>query len=137
MAMRGFDSEGFDAPMAEINVTPFVDVMLVLLVIFLVTAPMLTHAVKLELPHDTATVVTEKKAATLAIDAGGNYYWNDAPLANAALEAQLQQAAAQDAAQPLHIRADGAVAYAKVSRAVALAAKHGLTHVGFLTEPTH
>ncbi|NCY24956.1 MAG: biopolymer transporter ExbD, partial [Alphaproteobacteria bacterium] len=128
MAMGGFNREELDAPLAEINVTPFVDVMLVLLVIFLVTAPMLTHSIKLELPHDAATVVKDQKASTLSIDASGTYYWNDTALDEPALEAQLQQAAQADAAQPLHIRADGAVAYQKVSHALALAAKHGLTN---------
>lgn len=135
MAMGGFNREDFDAPMAEINVTPFVDVMLVLLVIFLVTAPMLTHSIKLELPHDAASVVKDQKASTLSITADGQYHWNDAALDEAALEAQLQQAAQADAAQPLNIRADGAVAYEKISHALALAAKSGLTNIGFLTEP--
>jgi biopolymer transport protein ExbD len=135
MAMGGFDRDDLQAPMAEINVTPFVDVMLVLLVIFLVTAPMLTQSIKLELPHETATTVKNQKVATLSIDAAGSYYWNDTPISVQALEGQLKDAAAADATQPVHIRADGSVAYSKVSHVLALAAKVGLTNIGFLTEP--
>jgi biopolymer transport protein ExbD len=135
MAMKLFDREDFHAPMAEINTTPLVDVMLVLLVIFLVTAPMLTHAVKLELPRETTQAVKDQKAATIAIDASGQFYWNDVPVSDQALQQHMQAAAATDAGAPVHIRADGTVAYSKVSHALALAARFGLTNIGFLTQP--
>jgi biopolymer transport protein ExbD len=135
MAMGTFDREDLHAPMADINTTPLVDVMLVLLVIFLVTAPMLTHAVKLELPHETTMAVKDQKAATISIDAAGQYYWNDTPVSEDALQQRMQEAAAADAGQPVHIRADGATAYSKVSHALALAARLGLTNISFLTQP--
>lgn len=135
MAMSGFEREDLQAPMAEINVTPFVDVMLVLLVIFLVTAPMLTQSIKLELPHESATVIKDQKAATISIDASGQYFWDNALLSEGELEARLKQAAANDNTQPLHIRADSSVAYGKVSHVLAVSARVGLTNIGFITEP--
>jgi biopolymer transport protein ExbD len=135
MAMGSFNREDLHAPMAEINTTPLVDVMLVLLVIFLVTAPMLTHAVKLELPRETTQQVKDQKASTIAIDAAGKYYWNDVPVTDQVLQQRMQEAAASNASAPVHIRADAAVAYSKVSHALALAARVGLTNIGFLTQP--
>lgn len=137
MGMGAFDREDLHAPMAEINTTPLVDVMLVLLVIFLVTAPMLTHAVKLELPHETAAEIKDQKAMELSIDAAGQYYWNETPVSDEALRQQMQSASAANASQPIHIRADGAAAYSKVSHALALAAAAGLTNIGFITQPDH
>jgi biopolymer transport protein ExbD len=135
MGSGNFDRDDLHAPMAEINTTPLVDVMLVLMVIFLVTAPMLTHAVKLELPRETAAQVQDQKAVTLSIDAGGQYYWNDVPVSDGALQQNMQAAAASDPEQPLHIRADAAAAYGRVSHALASAARLGLTHIGFITQP--
>jgi biopolymer transport protein ExbD len=130
-----FGKEDFHAPVAEINMTPFVDVMLVLLVIFLVTAPMLTHAVKLELPSETTTELRDRKAITLSIDAAGTYYWNDAPIPEDALDQRLKDAALQDKKQPFHLRADTATSYGKVSHLLAAAQRAGLTNIGFLTQP--
>ncbi len=135
MAMNSFDRDDLHAPLAEINTTPLVDVMLVLLVIFLVTAPMLSNAVKLELPRETTTEIKNQKAITLSINATGQYYWNDAPITDEALEQHIQAAAAVDPDQPVHIRADAAVAYGKVSHILALSARHGLVKIGFHTQP--
>jgi biopolymer transport protein ExbD len=135
MGVGAFDREDLHAPMAEINTTPLVDVMLVLLVIFLVTAPMLTSAVKLELPHEAAAEIKDPKAITLSIDASGQYFWDDAPASDEVLRQQMQTAATSNASQPLHIRADGSAAYSKVSHALVLAARAGLTNIGFITQP--
>ncbi len=135
MAMGSFNREDLQAPMAEINATPLVDVLLVLLVIFLVTAPMLTNAVKLQLPKETTAQVKEEKTSTLAIDAAGQYYLDDKPLTVSELEQQLTQLATSDAKRPLHIRADESVPYGKVSHILALAMRTGLTNVGFITQP--
>ena len=135
MAMSPFEREDLHAPMAEINVTPFVDVMLVLLVIFLVTAPMLTQSIKLELPNETATEIKDRQVPTLSIDAGGQYYLGETPLSPEGLEQKLRMLAAADTRQPIHIRADSGVAYGKVSHVLALASRLGLTNIGFITEP--
>lgn len=135
MALGSFHKESDSDLMAEINVTPMVDVMLVLLVIFLVTAPMLTQAVKLELPNETATAIADENPITLSINAEGNYFWNEEPIAEEQLGKRLQLAAAENTKQPIHLRADTKVAYGKVSKILALSQKHGLTNIGFVTEP--
>lgn len=135
MALGAFEKEGFQAPMAEINVTPFVDVMLVLLVIFLVTAPMLTHAVKLELPNETTTEVRDHKPITLSVDASGQYYWDNAPLTSETLDTKLREAAANNPKQFIHLRADAGAAYGRISHILAAAQRAGLRNIGFITEP--
>ncbi|MBN8531905.1 MAG: biopolymer transporter ExbD [Alphaproteobacteria bacterium] len=131
----GLDREDFSAPMAEINVTPMVDVMLVLLVIFLVTAPMLTQAVKLELPNEVATSIADENPITLSIDAKGQYFWGEEALTDTQLEQRLEAESHQPTKRPIHLRADTSVPYGKVNKVLALAQKHGLSQIGFVTEP--
>lgn len=135
MAISGLDREDFAAPMAEINTTPLVDVMLVLLVIFLVTAPMLTQAVKLDLPNETATAIADENPITLSISERGEYYWGEEAVSEQKLEQLMQQSASLDNTRPIHLRADTNVPYGKVNKALALAQKYGLTNIGFITEP--
>jgi biopolymer transport protein ExbD len=135
MELGNFDREDFQAPMAEINTTPLVDVMLVLLVIFLITAPMLTQAVKLELPNETATQIQDEKPITLSIDASGQYFWDNNAISAEALDQRLQEAASINPKQPIHLRADKQATYEKLSHILATAQRHGLTNVGFLTQP--
>ena len=86
MAFGGFNDNSNQAPMADINVTPMVDVMLVLLVIFIITAPMFTHAIKLELPNAQSAAAPEKpETITLAINGEGQLFWNNAPVTQAEL----------------------------------------------------
>jgi biopolymer transport protein ExbD len=135
MALGGFDKEDFQAPMAEINTTPLVDVMLVLLVIFLVTAPMLTQAVKLELPQETSAPIHDENPITLSIDASGKYFWNDQIITAEALSERLKEAAEIDSKQPIHLRADKQTPYEKVSHILAIAQRNQMTNIGFVTEP--
>lgn len=135
MAPGKFDSEDYAAPMAEINVTPFVDVMLVLLVIFLVTAPMLTQAVSLELPNETASELADERPVTLSVRADGGYFWGEEAISEEQLAIRLHAAAAHDATQPIHLRADTAAAYGRVAHILAVAQKYGLRNIGFITEP--
>lgn len=136
MAMgSGLDREDFAAPMAEINTTPLVDVMLVLLVIFLVTAPMLTQAVKLELPNETATEIADENPINVSIDAKGMYFWNEESVSEEQLEQRLQAEGTMAQKRPIHLRADTAVAYGKVSKVLSIAQKNGLNNIGFVTEP--
>lgn len=130
-----FDREELQAPMAEINMTPLVDVMLVLLVIFLVTAPMLNNAIKLNLPSEAASEITEQKPITIAIDADGKYYLNDQVISLDALENQLKIIAKDNLKQAVHIRSDIAVSYGKVSHVLSVLQHQGFSNIGFVTEP--
>mgnify|MGYP000970417232 CR=1 FL=1 len=130
-----FDREDLQAPLAEINMTPLVDVMLVLLVIFLVTAPMLNQSINLNLPGESAAAITDQKTLTIAVDASGKYYLNDKPVSDAMLEETLREQAKEGAKQSVHIRADTAASYGKVSHALALLQQNGFTNIGFVTQP--
>lgn len=125
-------------PMSEINTTPLVDVMLVLLVIFIITAPLMTHAVHIDLPQASAQPLTAvPDVIDLAVDAQGQLFWNDAPLASEALSARFQAAAQQAQPPSLHIRADKQTRYQVLAEILAQAQTAGLTHVGFVSQPTH
>jgi biopolymer transport protein ExbD len=136
MAFGGFNRGGSGTPMAEINMIPLIDVMLVLLVIFIITAPLLTHSVKVDLPRAASNPnLTKPDNVQLAINAEGVIYWNGAVVDRAALRARMD-AASQLKPQPeVHIRADGAVAYRKVAEVIADSAKAGLTRIGFISDP--
>ena len=136
MAFASFDRQRAAAPMAEINMVPLIDVMLVLLVIFIITAPLLTNAVKLELPK-ASSQVNELKPDKIefAIDAAGQRYWNGEPVSRA-LAAERFGAEAKKSPQPeVHLRADENVAYRSVAQTLADASKAGLNKVGFISEP--
>jgi len=124
------------APMAEINMTPLIDVMLVLLVIFMVTAPLMVSAVRVELPQASAAPVADAATPTLevAIDKTGLVYLRDKPLAGAALEAALREAATRDAATEVQLRADTELPYGRVVEFMALANRAGLSRVGFVAQ---
>lgn len=123
-------------PMSEINTTPLVDVMLVLLVIFIITAPLLTHAVKIDLPQATSQPLPEKpEVISLAIDATGKTYWNDALIEQAMLKSRLEEAAKQTPQPELQIRADKETRYQLLSEVMADAQNAGITKLGFISEP--
>jgi len=123
-------------PMAEINVTPLVDVTLVLLVVFIIAAPLLTYAIKLDLPAAQAAPAGPAPAAIdISIDANGKLFWNGTALPAGALGFRLKQAA-EAAPQPeLHLRADRAVRYEFVAQLMAAAQRAGIQHIGFITLP--
>ncbi|MDC7719011.1 biopolymer transporter ExbD [Vogesella sp. DC21W] len=134
MAFGSFD-KGADAPMSEINTTPLVDVMLVLLVVFIITAPLLTNAVKIDLPQASAAAHQEKQEAIrLSIDASGKIYWNDVPMEEGRLKSRFAEAAAANPQVELHLRADKAVRYEVVAEALADAQSAGVSRIGFVTE---
>ena len=136
MAFGGFSQGGEQPPMSEINVTPLVDVMLVLLIIFMVTAPLFTHAVKIDLPQAKSPVNPEKPdTIALSIDAQGRVYWNDRPVADADLYARLQQEALRKPQPELHLRADKDTRYQKVAEVMAAAQSSGMQKIGFVTDP--
>jgi biopolymer transport protein ExbD len=136
MAFGGFKRDGNAAPMAEINMIPLIDVMLVLLVIFIITAPLLTHAVKVDLPKAASSAnLTKPDNVQLAIDAAGIVFWNGEVLDRSGWRSRMDAAAALRPQPEIHIRADGDVAYRRVAEVMADAAKAGLTRIGFVTDP--
>ncbi|MGD9831480.1 MAG: ExbD/TolR family protein [Piscinibacter sp.] len=136
MAFASFDSQRTGAPMSDINMVPLIDVMLVLLVIFIVTAPLLTHAVKLELPRASAQVNQAKAdKVDFAIDAAGALYWNGESVTREEANARFAAAGAQQPQPEIHLRADQAVPYRHVARTLADASRAGLSKVGFVSDP--
>jgi biopolymer transport protein ExbD len=136
MAFGGFSRAGDRAPMAEINMIPLIDVMLVLLVIFIITAPLLTHAVKVELPRASSNPNrTQPENIQLAVKASGEIYWNGQPVAPADLPLRMSISARLDPQPEVHLRADRTTEYEKVARVMSMAARAGLTRIGFVTEP--
>ena len=125
-----------DDMMSEINMIPFIDVMLVLLIIFIITVPVIKHAVNIELPQASMEKVLDKpENIRLSVDADGAYFWNDQRVDDADFAARLQAAAAQQPQPELHIRGDKAVRYERVALAMATAQRSGVRKIGFITEP--
>ncbi len=136
MAFASFDSKHAAAPMAEINMVPLIDVMLVLLVIFIVTAPLLTQAVKLQLPQANSSPNDRRpEKIEFAIDASGSLYWNGEPVIRDEASQRLTADAARQPQPEQHLRADQGEAYRYVARTLADASKAGLRKVGFVSEP--
>lgn len=135
MSFGSFNSQQHQAK-AEINVVPLVDVMLVLLVIFIITAPLLTHSVKIDLPKASSTPnVTKPEHIEFAIREDGSLYWNGVLITKETLTARFALEAKKDPQPELHIRADRLVPYEKVAQVMSGAAKTGLVRIGFVTEP--
>jgi biopolymer transport protein ExbD len=121
--------------MSEINTTPLVDVMLVLLVIFIITAPLLTHAVKIELPQTSSQPIPEKpEVITVSIDASGKMYWNDMPLVQGELKLKLKEIAQKKPQPELNIRADKETRYQVLAEVMADAQNSGISKMGFVSE---
>jgi biopolymer transport protein TolR len=141
MAFAQFEQPKPPKPMSDINITPLVDVMLVLVVILIMTAPLLASSLKLALPKTSAATPVEpsKPAQTppllLSLDAKGVLYLNKQTLNDAALAVQLTQAAQEDPETELRLRADAAVPYGRVVAVLGLAQKAGLSRIGFMAEP--
>ena len=128
--------EEIDDVMNEINMTPLVDVMLVLLIIFIITVPVMKHAVNIDLPRATNIVQdTKPETIRLSVNADGAYFWNEQKIEDAALPALLKDGAAKNPQPDLHIRGDKAVRYERVAEAMAAAQQAGIKKIGFITEP--
>jgi biopolymer transport protein ExbD len=124
--------------MNEINMTPLVDVMLVLLIIFIITVPVMKHTVNVELPTATSQPeATKPETLQLSVDSQGQYFLNQTLLAPDTLPTVLQAEAAKEPQPELHIRGDKAVRYEFVAQAMAVAQQAGLRKIGFVTEPAH
>ncbi len=124
-------------PISEINVTPLVDVMLVLLVIFILTAPLLASSIKLDLPKSAAAQPGEApRALTLVVDRTGQIFLADQPIAPEQLAQALRQAALAKPDTELRLRADAQVPYGRIVEVMGLAHQAGLNRIGFVTDPT-
>ncbi|WP_454736344.1 ExbD/TolR family protein [Cupriavidus necator] len=125
-----------DEVMSEINMTPLVDVMLVLLIIFIITIPVINHAVKIDLPRATNAPNDPKpQNINVTIDASGKVFWNQVEVDQATLENNISLAAKQQPQPELHLRADREVRYERVAEVMAAAQHGGLGKIGFITEP--
>ena len=137
MAFGRLERNPGSRPMSDINMTPLIDVMLVLLVIFIVTAPLLTHSVRIDLPKAASSPnITRPEHVQLGIREDGSLHWNGVAVAMAELESHFSAAAMQQPQPELHIRADRAVRYERVAQVMSAAAKAGLVRIGFVTDPS-
>lgn len=136
MSFGRFESSKSARPMSQINVTPLVDVMLVLLVIFIMTAPLLASTIALELPKtDAAKAHATPRFVALAVDEAGTVFFNDQPIALAALQSRLQQVAMVSPDTEVQLRAAAAVPYGRVVAVMGAAQKAGLNRIGFVADP--
>ena len=121
--------------MAEINVTPLVDVMLVLLIIFMITAPLMTHKIRIDLPQANPNVQNENPPdpIDLAVRESGDIFWNDEPITSAMLQAQLRVVAQRTPQPELQIRAEKTTQYQKIATVMAEAKNAGMVKIGFIT----
>jgi biopolymer transport protein TolR len=123
-------------PMSDINMTPLVDVMLVLVVIFILTAPLMASSIRLDLPRaDGAAPGAPAQALTLVVDRNGQAYLDDQPLAQAALAERLQRIGAAQPDTEVQLRADAAVPYGRIVEIMGAAHAAGLQRIGFVAEP--
>jgi biopolymer transport protein ExbD len=126
-----------DKPMSEINTTPLVDVMLVLLILFLITIPVITQSVPVELPK-AANIPTQTKPENIniAVDKDGNVFWNTARVPNQeALLERIKQIAVMDPQPEIHVRGHRDAQYEHIGRVIVTAQRGGIQKVGFITEP--
>ena len=137
MAMGSFDPRRHQPPMADINVVPLVDVMLVLLVIFIITTPLLTHSVKIDLPKASSSPnITKPEHIEFGIREDGKLFWSGEAVTLDQLGPRFAAAAKQRPQPELHIRADRHAYYETVAQVMAVAAKSGLVRIGFVSDPT-
>ena len=136
MAIGSFNGRGHQTPLADMNVVPLVDVMLVLLVIFIVTAPLLTHSVRIDLPKASSSAnITKPEHIEFGIREDGDLFWNGEKLTLTDLGPRFAAAAQRQPQPELHIRADRNARYESVALVMSVAAKAGLTRIGFVTDP--
>ncbi|WP_250481637.1 biopolymer transporter ExbD [Caballeronia sp. NCTM5] len=136
MAFGGLDKKTNGAPMADINMTPLIDVMLVLLVIFIITAPLFTHAIRLDLPKVSSQLARETpQTVTLSIDDAGKLFWNDTPVTFDQMRARFADAGKRAQKPELHLRASSATRYDVIAQVMGAAQQAGLERIGFVTQP--
>ncbi|MDR2871506.1 MAG: biopolymer transporter ExbD [Xanthomonadaceae bacterium] len=134
-----FSSDGSGGPMSEINVTPLVDVMLVLLIIFIITAPMMSHKIKVELPQTNLERRDEDESKrpmvpiTITVREDGSLYWNDHEITREILESRLSSVAQQTPQPPLNLRGDRTTRMRTINEITRIAQSQGMMDIGFIT----
>ena len=137
MAFGRLERSAVSRPMGEINMTPLIDVMLVLLVIFIITAPLMSSSLRLDLPKTDAGRASDAPSVVLvAVDASGQLFWGDEPMSAAQLSERIKDAAARNPAAEVQLRADQLVPYGRIAELIGLVQLGGLTRIGFVTEAT-
>ena len=136
MAFGQLGRDSSSQPMSEINVTPLVDVMLVLVIILIVTAPLLTHQVKINLPKAKTEAATIQQPMVISLTRDGRLYLDAVPLSAVELRARLDQVVATGNPPTVELRADGELPYQQVVQIMALVQNAGINKLAFLTEPT-
>jgi len=136
MAFGGLEKKQTAGPMAEINMTPLIDVMLVLLVIFIITAPLFSHAIRLDLPKVAAAPARQTpQTISLSIDGAGKLYWNGQPITPAQMHTQFADAGKQADQPDIQLRAERSTRYEVIAQVMGAAQQAGLTRIGFVTDP--
>jgi len=136
MMAMGSLSDSDDDFNPEINTTPLVDVMLVLLIIFIITIPVMNHAVKIDLPKASSQPDQVKpESINLSIDASGNVFWNEEKIDSSELSVRIAAAAQKQPQPELHLRAERTTQYEKVAQVMSAAQSGGLAKIGFVTDP--
>ena len=134
--MGSFNSQQHQMPTAEINMTPLVDVMLVLLIIFIITAPLMTHSVPVDLPRAASTPTPEKPMTLqVSINAENQIFVGSEAVDRSILETKFREAVAKDANVEMHLKADRSTRYESVAETMSAARRAGLTKIGFVTQP--
>ncbi len=137
MAFASFDRAKSGTPSADINMVPLIDVMLVLLVIFIVAAPMLQHTIPLDLPKESAQAQKPNPMAiTIGIDEQGTLYWNEQPMPRDMLQQKFRSLAASSKETEIRLHADQRVAYGVIAGVLADAQRAGLNHIAFMSDPS-
>ncbi|HUF19488.1 MAG TPA: biopolymer transporter ExbD [Burkholderiales bacterium] len=136
MAFSGFNDSGTQAPMSEINMIPLIDVMLVLLIIFMVTAPLITHSVRVDLPQAAVQATPEPpRTVTVSIDASGQFYWDEFKVGLTELSSLMRDASLEDPQPDVRLNADRVSQYQQIADVLAAAQHAGLRRVGFVIQP--
>ncbi len=135
MAFGRLDRGGKPQPMSDINMTPLIDVMLVLLVIFIITAPLMSSSLRLDLPKTAGAKPTDAPTfVTVAVNPQGQLFWGDEPVSAGQLKTKVREAALRNPATEVQLRADQQVPYGRIAELIGLVQDGGLTRVGFVTE---
>ena len=135
MAFGRLQRSGTSQPMSDINMTPLIDVMLVLLVIFIITAPLMSSSLRLDLPKTSGSQASSAlQFVTVAVDAQGALFWGDEPQTEAQLAARVRTSALNNPATEVQLRADKQVPYGRIAELIGLVQASGLSRIGFVTE---
>jgi biopolymer transport protein ExbD len=125
-----------DDVVSDINMVPLIDVMLVMLIIFIITVPVLTHSVKLELPRaDNTPNLVKPETVSLSVTTDGSVFWNDERVTDEQLDQRLEAAARKEQQPEIYFRGDRKVEYERVARVMAAVQRSGVLKLGFVTEP--